>query len=93
MVNVGLIRCKIDYLNHCFGRYHMTDGVFLIGTKRCAPAKFSVSGRRIVRRNEVQRLAVPAIDISEVGFAEAYCFRQHGGKYGLKIARRAADDL
>ena len=39
------------------------------------------------------RLAVPAIDISEVGFAEAYCSRQHGGKYGLKIARRAADDL
>ena len=44
-------------------------------------------------RNEVQGIAVPAIDISEVGVADANGFLQHGRKHRLKIAGRAADDL
>ena len=40
-------------------------------------------------RNEAQGVAVPAINISEPGFADAYRFLQHGRKHRLKIARRA----
>jgi hypothetical protein len=41
----------------------------------------------------VQRLAFPAVDISECGVADADGFLQHGLKNGLQITRRAADDL
>ena len=46
-----------------------------------------------MRRNEVQGLAVPAIDISKFGVADANGILQHGCKHRLKIAGRAADDL
>ena len=39
------------------------------------------------------RLAVPAVDIAELGVADADCVLQHAGKYWLKIAGRAADNL
>ena len=46
-----------------------------------------------MRRHEVQSVAVPAIDISKFGVADAYGVLQHGFKHRLKIAGRAADDL
>ena len=49
--------------------------------------------RHIVRRNEMQGVALPAIDISKLGVADPYGFLKHGVKHRLKIARRAADNL
>ena len=46
-----------------------------------------------MRRDEVQGIAIPAIDISKLGVADADGFLQHGCKHRLKIAGRAADDL
>ena len=46
-----------------------------------------------MRRNEVQGVAVPTIDISKLGVADADGVLQHGCKHRLKIAGRAADDL
>ena len=44
-----------------------------------------------MRRNEVQRVAVPAIDISKLGVADANGILQHGLEHWLKIAGRAAN--
>ena len=51
-------------------------------------------GRRclIVRRKEVQGVAVTVVDISKRGAADANSILQHGGKHGLQIAGRATDD-
>ena len=46
-----------------------------------------------MRRNEVEDVPIPAVDISKLGVADAYSFLQHGCKHRLKIAGRAADDL
>jgi hypothetical protein len=46
-----------------------------------------------MRRNEVQGVAIPAMDISKIGLANPCGFFQHGCKYRLQIARRTADDL
>ena len=46
-----------------------------------------------MRRNKVQGLAIPAIDISKFSVADAYRILQHGRKHRLKIAGRAADNL
>ena len=46
-----------------------------------------------MRRNEVQGIAVPAIDIAKLGIADADGILQHGCEHRLKIARRTADDL
>src|SRR6516164_7867189 len=43
--------------------------------------------------DEVQRITVPAVNIPEGGIADARGFFQHGVKYGLRIARRTADNL
>ena len=44
-------------------------------------------------RNKVKGVAVPAIDISELGVADANRVLQHGSKHRLQFAGRAADDL
>jgi hypothetical protein len=41
----------------------------------------------------VQNLAVPAVDISELGIADANRVLQHCCEHWLKIARKARDDL
>ena len=46
-----------------------------------------------MRRNKVQSLAVPAIDIAELGVADADGILQHCFKHRLKFAGRAADNL
>ena len=46
-----------------------------------------------MRRNEVQCLAVPAIDGSKLRVAKAYGIFKHGPKHWLKVAGGAADDL
>ena len=46
-----------------------------------------------MRRNEVQGVAIPAVDISKRGVADADGILQHGCKHRFKIAGRAADDL
>ena len=46
-----------------------------------------------MRSNEVQGLAAPAVDISELGVADADRVLQHRSKHWLKITRGAADDL
>src|SRR5579863_9557337 len=50
-------------------------------------------GRCVVRCQEAERRAVPAIDIPERGVANADRILQHGCKYRLRIAGKAADDL
>ena len=42
-----------------------------------------------MRRNEVQGVAVPAVNISKLGVANADSILQHGRKHRLKIAGRA----
>ena len=42
---------------------------------------------------QVQSLAIPTVDVSKFGVADANCLLQHGSKNRLKITRRAADDL
>jgi hypothetical protein len=39
-----------------------------------------------VRTNEVKGIAVPAMDVSKVGIANAHGFREYGLKYWLRIA-------
>ena len=46
-----------------------------------------------MRRNEVQSVAVPTVDISKLGVADADGLLQHGRKHWLKIAGRATDNL
>jgi hypothetical protein len=46
-----------------------------------------------MRRNEVEDLAVPSPDFSELGVADPYGIFQHGFKYWLKVAWGAADNL
>ena len=58
-----------------------------------APAKLGKRRRRIVRRYEVQGVAIPAKDIAKLGVADACGILQHSCKHRLKIAGRAADDL
>ena len=55
--------------------------------------KFGESRWRIVCGKEVQRLAIPAIDISECGVADTDGVLQHGFKYRLKVAGGACDHL
>ena len=42
---------------------------------------------------EVQSLAIPAVDGSKLGVADADGLLQHGFEHGLEITGRAADDL
>src|SRR5712672_4302153 len=46
-----------------------------------------------MRRNEVEDLAVPSPDFSELGVADPYGIFQHGFKYWLKVPWGAADNL
>ena len=46
-----------------------------------------------MRRHEVQGIAIPAMDISKLGVADADGILQYGCKHRLKIAGRAADNL
>ena len=46
-----------------------------------------------MRRKQVQSVAVPAVNISKLGVADANGFLQHGGEHRFKIAGGAADDL
>ena len=46
-----------------------------------------------MRRNKCRGVAIPAVDISELGFADANRVLQHCLEHWLKIARRAADNL
>ena len=46
-----------------------------------------------MRRNEMQGVTIPAVDISKLGVTDADSILQHGCKHRLKIAGRAADDL
>ena len=48
---------------------------------------------RVKRRNEAQTVAIPAIDIAELGVTDADGILQHAGKYRLEIAGRAGNDL
>jgi hypothetical protein len=46
-----------------------------------------------MRRHEMQGIAIPAMDISKLGVADADGILQYGCKHRLKIAGRAADNL
>ena len=46
-----------------------------------------------MRRNEMHGAAIPAMDISKLGIADADGIFEHSGKHRLKIAWRAADNL
>jgi hypothetical protein len=47
---------------------------------------------RILRRNQVQGVTIPTVDISELPIAEAKGVLQHGLEHRLKITRRPADN-
>jgi hypothetical protein len=51
------------------------------------------SGPRSRARKEAKHVAIPGIDISKLGVADANGLLQHGLEHGLQIARRTADDL
>ena len=88
--NVDLICRKIGDVNDRFGRNHATDkGLSDRGGSGEAPASLGEGRRSIVSRDEVKRFAVPAVDVSESGVANANGFLQHGCKDRLKIAGRA----
>ena len=42
-----------------------------------------------MRRHEVQGVAIPAVDISKLGVADADCILQHGCKHGLQDRRES----
>ena len=46
-----------------------------------------------MRRNEVEGVAVPTVDVSERGIAERTAFASMAWKHRLKITRRATDNL
>src|SRR6516164_6653315 len=56
-------------------------------------AKFSEGRWRVVRGKEVQKFAVPAIDDSKLGVADANSVLEHRVEYRLQIAGRAGNDL
>src|SRR5262249_34857057 len=51
------------------------------------------SRRRIVGRDQVQKLAIPPINIPKLRVTYADSLLQHGCKHRLKIAGRAGNDL
>src|SRR5271169_1479522 len=56
------------------------------------PARFDKGWWCIMRRNEVEGVTIPAMNISKLGIADADRIPQHGRKHPLKIAGRAADN-
>jgi hypothetical protein len=66
-----------------------------IGTERTfAPQIFDVGGRGAVgRRTNAKEFALVEPEIAELGSTDSNGILQHGCKYRLKIARRAADSL
>ena len=59
---------------------------------RIAPAVFGEGRRRLIRRNESENVAIPTVDISICGVADADCILQHRVKNRLQFAGRLADD-
>jgi hypothetical protein len=88
-----LCRCIGD-VNYGFGRNHATEGSFRMGTViRQTAARFGEGRRCFMRGNHAHDLAVPAVDISKCGVADANSLPQHDCKHWLEIARRTADNL
>ena len=85
--------CCIGDVSHRLRRDHEAKDIVRIGTNRRTPACLGISERRIMRRHEAKCVAIPAIDITECGVANANSVRQHGFKHRLKIAGGATDDL
>ena len=54
---------------------------------------FGESRRRVLHCNELDSVAVGAINISKRGVADANSLLQHGGKHRLEVAGGATDDL
>src|SRR5262249_12446485 len=80
-------------MEQTLGHEHSANGIFRSRTKRGALAKLGKGGRDVVGRNQMQRLAVPAVDGSELGVTEPNRILEHSGKDRLKITGRARDDL
>ena len=79
MFNVALVRCKIGDVNHCFGRCHATEEGLRTGDDIGERLRVSAkAGGVLCGRNEAEGLAIPAIDISKLGVADAHCILQHG---------------
>ena len=55
--------------------------------------EISEGGGRIVRRNEVQGVAFPSVDIPKCGVTDADCLLQHGCKHPLKITGGTTNNL
>ena len=94
LFDVACVRRKIGDVNHRLCRHHATEQDVSDsgrnGERLRASAK---AGGVLCVADEVQGVAVPTVDISELGVADADRILQHGRKHWLKIAGRAADDL
>ena len=80
-------------VNNRLSTDHAADRRILISTKLCALSFFGVSRGRIIGCGNVQSVAVPAVDIAELGITDAHSLFQHCCKHRLKVAGRTADDL
>ena len=92
-MDVGWLGPNIGHVNNRFSSYHPTRGRLWIGTKRRATNFFGESRGRIVCREQAQSLAIPTVDATERGFANADCVLKHSCKNRLKIASGATDNL
>ena len=87
-------RClNIGDVYGAFGGEHPTDGAIWARPKRGALLGLGEGCRRVERRDHVQSFAVPAVDVAELGVADANGLLQHGREHRLKFAGRTADDL
>src|SRR5262249_13902626 len=63
---------KIVKVDHHLRHKHSADGIFVSRMKRSAPAELREPKRHVATCNKVQRLAIPAVDRSELGVAQQY---------------------
>ena len=81
---IGLDRRAIGELSNRFGCCEATEKTLRMGTIMwIASAKCGKCGRCIVRGNEMKGLAVPPIDVSPFGMADASSIFHHNRKHWL----------
>src|SRR5262249_36964036 len=92
--HVRFVCRKIDNMGGRFRLHHATHTyLFGGGSNRRLLACLGEGRWRVMRSKKVQKLAVPAVDIAELGIANTHSLVQHGLKHRLKSTRRVTDDL
>ena len=91
--NVVLVFRKVCNVDGLFVCYRLTYKVFRNKAYPQTLARLDQGRRRIMGREDVRLLTIPPVDVPKGGVAKPNGFLKHGGKYRLKIAGGATDNL